>query len=74
VRVAAAWNSDRPAGVLVGVDETNVADLVALQIVWVAAHHGLRVQHERPDRKFLWSAVFSISSALGNPSAPRGPS
>lgn len=51
---------------------------LALQLLWVAAHHGLR-RHGAAntmsvaDRCECWRAVHQITSALGNPPAPRGP-
>jgi hypothetical protein len=61
---------------------------LALQFLWVAAHHGLRRRTEmvlgsgvgdlgnQPRRAILerqWSLVHDVTSALGNPPAPRGP-
>ncbi len=40
---------------------------VMLQVIWVAAYHGLRRPGSRPD---LWSMVYDISDVLGYPPAP----
>lgn len=51
---------------------------IALQLLWVAAHHGLR-QHgargtmPRPTQIDCWGDVHRITTALGNPPAPGGP-
>lgn len=65
-----------------------IADL-ALQILWVAAHHGLRARLACYDRSLrrgsalwefgraelntLWPLVHEVTAALGNPPAPGGP-
>lgn len=61
---------------------------VLLQLVWVAAHHGLRGRTEmvlgsshggdvcQPRRAILerqWSLTHDVTTALGNPPAPGGP-
>lgn len=60
---------------------------VVLQIVWVAAHHGLRTAWVMLEEIFpggippelqleqvaRWHEVHRITSALGNPPAPGGP-
>lgn len=53
-----------------------VDDLV-LQLVWVAAHHGLRRWEQRgmlrPQINSCWEYVHEVTVALGNPPAPGGP-
>ena len=53
-----------------------VTDL-ALQFLWVAAHHGLRRWEQRgmlrPQVIGCWEYVHDITDALGNPPAPGGP-
>lgn len=63
-----------------------IADL-ALQLLWVAAHHGLRTAWTLLEKIFpggipseiqlqqvaRWHDVHRIASALGNPPAPVGP-
>jgi len=51
---------------------------IALQWLWVAAHHGLRkhgAANSMPvdQRCACWSDLHRITSALGNPPAPKGP-
>lgn len=51
---------------------------VLLQILWVAAHHGLRWHGARNSipaevRRACWRDVHDLTAALGNPPAPGGP-
>lgn len=55
---------------------------VLLQLLWVAAHHGLRklgaLQRQRSMTDIehhvrCWRDVHDITAALGNPPAPGGP-
>lgn len=56
---------EQPVGMDADIPEATVtANAIALQLVWVAAHHGLR-RH--------WRAVHDITDALGGPPAPGGP-
>lgn len=44
---------------------------IALQLVWVAAIHGLRAHRGTKDEKRpLWSAVFDMWDVLGHPPFP----
>lgn len=42
-----------------------------LQVVWVAAHHGLRkTSRPREEKVALWQLVHELTNQLGNPGAP----
>jgi len=51
-----------------------------LTILWVSAHHGLRLRRTRgampsslTEHAMLWGWVRDITADLGNPPAPGGP-